>query len=166
LRSLVRFLHLHVLGAVSNLEMDGNLAMLSYEIYQPGTEATDQVGDGAVASMFNIMLTLCCPERTPSELRFARRKPDDVRPLRSFFRAPLIFDAEQNAVMFAAEWLNHRLLVADPELHDLLLKQVSAVSAGHSYRKRCPAARRSSRGGSSPGGTEISSSTLLMPRAL
>jgi hypothetical protein len=103
LRSLVRFLHLHVRGAVANLEIDGNLAILSYEIYQPGAVATDQIGDGAVAAMFNILRTLCGPAWKPSEVRFAHREPEDVRPFRSFFRAPLLFDTALNAVLFPAD---------------------------------------------------------------
>jgi AraC-like DNA-binding protein len=127
LRSLVRFLHLHVRGAVTNLETEGNLAVFSYKIYQPNAEATDQVGDGAVAAMFNIMQTLCGPDWKPSEVRFAHRKPDDVRPYRSFFGAPLIFDATLNAVVFTVDWLNLRLARADPELHRLLQQQVDAL---------------------------------------
>jgi AraC-like DNA-binding protein len=127
LRSLVRFLFLHVRGAVSRLETGGDTAILSYEIYQPGAEANDQIGDGAVAVMFNILRTLCGPDWKPSGIRFAHRKPEDVRPYRSFFRAPLVFDAEQNAVVFAADWLKHRLSVADPELHGLLMKQIDAL---------------------------------------
>jgi len=129
LRDLVRFLHLHVRGARTNLETDGDSAILSYDIYQPGAEATDQIGDGAVAVMFNSMRSLCGPGWNASEIRFAHSKPDDVRPFRSFFRAPLVFDTEQNAVVFAADWLNYRLTEAesDPELRSLLLKEIDAL---------------------------------------
>jgi len=127
LRNLVQFLHLHVRGAVTKLETDNNSAILRYEIYQPGVEAAAHVGDGAVASMFNILRALCGPDWKATEVSFSHRKPDDVRPFRSFFRAPLVFGAEQNAVMFAADWLNHRLPEADPELRRLLLKQIDAL---------------------------------------
>jgi len=127
LRSLVRYQHFHVLGAVTNLETGGNTAILGYKIYQPGVEATNQIGDGAVAVLYNTMSTLCGPDWKPSEVRFAHSKPDDVRPFRSFFRAPLVFDTEQNAVVFAADCLNHRLPETDPELRRLLLKQIDAL---------------------------------------
>jgi AraC-like DNA-binding protein len=131
LRSLVNFMHLHVRGAATSLETSPDSASLSYEIYQPGAEATDQIGDGALATIFNMMRTLCGPGWKPSEVRFAHRKPDDVQPFRSFFRAPLVFDTEQNAVVFAADWLNHRLPLADPELRRLLLKQIDALENKH-----------------------------------
>lgn len=127
LRNLVHCMHLHVRGAVTSLETGGDTASLSYAIYQPGVEATDQIGDGAVAGLFNVMCTLCGPDWKPAEVRFAHRKPDDIGPFRSFFHAPLRFDAEQNAVVFAADWLNHRLPETDPELRRLLLQQIDAL---------------------------------------
>ncbi len=129
LRSLVRFLHLHVRGAVAHLEMDGDLAILRYEIYQSGTVATDQIGDGAVAAMFNILRTLCGRDWKPIEVRFAHREPEDVRAFRSFFGSPLLFDTALNAVVFPADWLNHPLPGADPELRRLLQAQIDALEA-------------------------------------
>ena len=127
LHNLVRCMHLHVRGAVTSLETHDNMASLSYEIYQPGVEATDQIGDGAVAGLFNVMRTLCGPDWKPAELRFAHRKPDNVAPFRSFFQAPLCFDNEQNAVVFAADWLDHRLPETDPELRRLLQQQIDEL---------------------------------------
>lgn len=131
LRNLVHFLHLHVRGAVTNLETDGDSAILRYEIYQPGTEAIAHIEDGAVAAMFNMLRSLCGPGWKATEIRFSHRKPGDVLPFRSFFRAPLVFDAEQNAVVFAADWLNHRLPGTDPELRRLLLKEIDALEVRH-----------------------------------
>jgi AraC-like DNA-binding protein len=131
LRNLVQFLHVHVRGAVTSLETGGDLAILRYEIYQPGVEATAEVSDGAVAALFNMMRSLCGPDWKATEIRLAHRRPDDVRPFRSFFRVPLVFDAEQNAVVFAADWLNHCLPETDPELRRLLLKEIDAIEARH-----------------------------------
>src|SRR5450631_3141963 len=105
LRNLVRYMHLHVRGAVTTLAVDGDSAMLSYEIYHPRIEPTNQLGDAAVAAVFNIVRELCGAEWKPDEIRFAHRKPEDVGPFRRFFRVPLRFDAEQYAVVFSAVWL-------------------------------------------------------------
>jgi AraC-like DNA-binding protein len=131
LNSLVRYLHLHVRGAVPTLSVHGNSATLGYDIHEPQVEATDQIGDGAVAVMFNIMRSLCGPDWKPIEALFAHRQPEDLGPFRQFFRAPLRFDAEQNALVFSAAWLNHRLSAADPELRRLLQKQIDALDARH-----------------------------------
>ena len=131
LRSLVRYSHLHVRGATTTLTVDGDSAMLGYEIYQPRVEATDQVLAGAIALMFNIMRALCGPDWNPVEVWFAHRKPEDARPFRRFFHAPLRFDAEETALVFSADWLNRRLPGADPELSRLLQKQIDALEARH-----------------------------------
>jgi AraC-like DNA-binding protein len=131
LGSLVRYLHLHVRGAVPSLTVHGKSAVLGYDIYEPQVEATDQIGDGAVAVMLNIMRTLCGPDWKPTEALFAHRKPEDAGPFRRFFRAPLRFNAEQNALVFPAAWLAHSLSGADPELHRMLQKQIDALEVRH-----------------------------------
>ena len=131
LRNIVRYVHLHVRGAVATLAVDGDLATLRYEIYQPHVEATDQIGDAAVAVMFNMMRALCGPDWNPIEVRFAHRKPKDVGPFRRFFRAPLIFDAAENAVVFSTAWLNRRLTAIEPELRRLLQNHIDALEVRH-----------------------------------
>jgi len=129
LRSLVRYFHLHARGAVPSFAVHGNTAMLSYDIYQPQVDAVDQIGDGAVAMMFNILRKLCGPEWKAIEARFAHREPEDVAPFRRLFRAPLRFEAEQYAMVFSADWLNRHVASADSGLRQLLQKQIDALDA-------------------------------------
>ena len=130
-RNLVRYTYLHVRGAATTLAVDDDAAMLSYEIHQPQAEATDQVGDGAVALLCNIMRGLCGPDWKPAEVRLAHRKPSDVAPFRRFFRAPLRFDAEENALVFSAGWLNRQLPETDPQLRRLLQRQIDTLEVRH-----------------------------------
>lgn len=127
LRGLVKFLHLQVCDAETRLETAGQLAILSYGTLQPGIEAATQIADGAIGIMYNIMRSLCGPGWKPKEVRFTHGKPDDVLPYRNFFHAPLVFDSDQNAVVFAGDWLSRPLCLADPDLHRLLLKQIAAI---------------------------------------
>ncbi len=129
LRDLVKFLHLHVCDAETRLETAGHLAILSYGTLQPGTEAATQIADGAIGIMYNIMRSLGGPGWKPLEIRFSHRKPDDVQPYRNFFHAPLVFNADRNAVVFAGDWLSHPMPLADPELHRLLMKQIAAIES-------------------------------------
>jgi AraC-like DNA-binding protein len=131
LRTLMRYTHLHVRGAVATLAVDGDSVTLGYEIYQSHVEATDQIGDAAVAVIFNIMRELCGPAWKPVQIRFAHRKPKDVGPFQQFFRAPLVFDATGNAIVFSADWLNRRLPAIDPDLRRLLQKQIDALENRH-----------------------------------
>lgn len=129
LQSLVNFLHLHVRGAVPGLAASDGTAIFSYDIYQRRVAATDQIGDGAVATMLNIMRELCGRAWKPLEVRFAHRRPSNIRPFRRFFGVPLHFDAEQNALVFAARWLDQPLPETEPELLQLLQAQVDALEA-------------------------------------
>jgi AraC-like DNA-binding protein len=131
LRSLTRFFHHHTRGARATLTVDGQLAYFGYEIQRPGTAGTAQVLDGALAVMLNIMQSLCGPGWKPSQVTIAHRKPDDVGPFRQYFRAPLLFDAEQSSLVFLADWLNYRLAGDDPELRRQLKSQIEATKARH-----------------------------------
>jgi AraC-like DNA-binding protein len=131
LRNLVRFLHLHGRGAGVTLTVDGETARLTYDMHEPGIEATDQIGDGALAILFNILRALCGPEWRPVAVDFAHRRPPDIRPFQRFFGAPLQFDEEHHALEFAADWLRHPLSEADPELRVLLLERADALAQGH-----------------------------------
>jgi AraC-like DNA-binding protein len=132
LRSVVRYLHLHIRGAVANLEVIGKTAMFSYEIYQADAEATDQIKDAAVATMYNIMRDLCGPNWDLVEVRLSHRKPADVAPYRKFFQAPLRFDADESALVFFADNLRRPLPEVDAELRRLLTAQIEALEQQYS----------------------------------
>lgn len=131
LRSLVRYMHLHIRGAVTTFEESGKLAIFGYEIYALGAEATDQISDAALANMLNIMVALCGPHWKPIEVRFAHRRPAETAPFHRFFRAPLRFDMSENALVFAASWLSRPLPAVEPELRRLLRDRIAALEAQH-----------------------------------
>jgi AraC-like DNA-binding protein len=131
LRSLVRHFHLHARGAAVNLTVERDQATFSFGVYQAEIEATDQVGDGAVTMMFNIMRALCGRAWKPAEIQFAHRKPPDVEPYRRYFQVPLRFDAEQYALVFPARWLDKSLPEADLEVRRMLQKQIDAIEVDH-----------------------------------
>jgi AraC-like DNA-binding protein len=129
LRNLVRFFHHHLRGASIDVVVDGELAMFDYTIYQPGTEATDQVGAGAMAGAVNIMRALCGADWNPREVMLAHRRPKDATPYRRVFRAPIRFDAEQNALVFQASLLSHPLTDREPTILRLLQERIHALDA-------------------------------------
>ena len=131
LLSLTHYLHLHVQGAAASLTRMDDMAFLSYSIYQPKVEASEQIEDGAVAVAFNILRSLCGKKKQPVEIHFTRRKPKDTKPFRKFFQTPLQFNAEQNGVLFPARWLKQPVHGSDPELHRLLQKQIDLLEASH-----------------------------------
>jgi AraC-like DNA-binding protein len=141
LRSIVRYLHLHIRGAVSTLEESGESAIFGYEIYAPGAEATDQIADAALGTMFNIMVALCGPHWKPIEVRFEHRRPSEMAPFRRFFQAPLHFDMNENALVFAASWLRRPLPAVEPELSRMLRDKIETLEA--QYRGEFPEQVRS-----------------------
>jgi AraC-like DNA-binding protein len=131
LRRLGQYMHLYHGGQITALVEEEGAAVLTYDIYEPGTEAVDQIGDGALAILFNVMRALCGPDWLPREVQLARSKPADVQPFRRFFRAPLRFDAEHEALAMSAHWLTRRLPDVDVGLQRLLQGQIDALEARH-----------------------------------
>ena len=123
LKDLVKHLDLHDQGGVPTLRVRDRVALLGYAIHHSQAEASDQIYDLAIALGCNIMRSLCGPGWNPSEVRFSRRPPPDLSPYRSFFRAPLRFNASHNALAFASRWLDHRVASADPLLHRFLQRE-------------------------------------------
>jgi AraC-like DNA-binding protein len=131
LYNLVRYFHLHVRGAAISLEVAGGVAILGYQILQSGTQANDQVGDGAVAALANVLRELCGPGWEPMEVWFMHRRPDNLEPYRQFFHVPLRFDAEQYAIAFQSSWLQHPLPEVYADVRGLLQKQIDSLAARH-----------------------------------
>jgi AraC-like DNA-binding protein len=131
LRRLGHYLHLYHGGQIAALVDEGNVVALSYDIYAAHVEGIDQIEDGALAILCNMLRSFCGADWHPLEVRFAHRAPDNVRPFSRFFRAPLRFDQEQSELVFSSSWLGQRLPDADAELQKLLQAQVDALEARH-----------------------------------
>lgn len=131
LESLERYFRLHVHGGEVHLASDRGWAALRYEITELRTEASEYIYDAAVAVMFNVMRELCGPDWKPTQVLLGHRRPADVRPFQRFFMAPLIFDAEQNALQFSTDCLSQRLPAPDLELRRLLQKQIDTLETQH-----------------------------------
>ena len=127
LRQAALYLHLHDRGAVVVLSSQDGVARITYAIYAPGVESSEQIGEGAIAITCNVIRSLCGTDWAPTEVLLASRRPADVRPYRRFFRAPVRFDVEQNALVFPASVLDRRLPQANPELQRLLLEEVQRL---------------------------------------
>jgi AraC-like DNA-binding protein len=131
LRRLGHYIHLYHGGQVTAVVEQRNLAVVSYDFFEPQVEAVDQIEDGALAILCNILRSLCGPDWHPSAVRFAHRAPENVRPFDRFFRCSLQFDAEQSALVFGSDWLHQRLPDAGPELKHLLQQQMELLEARH-----------------------------------
>ncbi len=141
MRSFIRYVHLHVQGGSVNLAVEGDSAVLTWNVHQPGLEALDHTGDGALATLYNIMHELCGPDWRPNEVWFAHSALADVGPFRRFFRVPLRFDAGRYALLFSARFLKRRLPGIDDALRGMLQGQIDLLE--NRYRDDFPAQVRS-----------------------
>jgi AraC-like DNA-binding protein len=131
LQSLVHFFHLHVHGAVVHLERDNGSVFLGYSIHEPNVVAHQQIEDGAVAGMFNILRRLCGPSWKPDAVHFSHENLADSRIYKQFFNVPLKFDVERSGILFSAHWLQTPVAGADPDLYRYLHKQIDELN--HQY---------------------------------
>lgn len=132
LHSLIHFFHLHVRGAVIYMKKENDTAFVGYSIYQSNVEAHEQIEDGAVAILFNILHKLCGPAWNPCGAHFSREKPADNHIYKQFFNTHLKFDAEHNGLLFSAHWLQQPVAGADPELYRYLHKQIDELDYQYS----------------------------------
>ena len=131
LQALLCHLELHDQGGVPVLTTRGEDSSLGYAIHLSGVEAADTVYDLSTAMACNIMRDLCGQNWNPTQVLLARRRPSDLTPYKRFFRAPLRFEAEQNAVAFPTHLLDHPLTSADPALFRHLENEANKLHDRH-----------------------------------
>jgi len=127
LSALVQNLDLHDQGGVPVVDIQGSSTFLGYVIHQARVEATDTIYDISIAIGCCIMRSLCGASWNPAEVLFSRRPPADLRPYRQFYRAPLQFDMDRNAIVFPSHWMNHRIPGADTLLHRHLEREADQL---------------------------------------
>lgn len=130
LASLEEYLYLHDQGAVPFVVEEGPVALLGYDVLVPGMRGADQVTFGSIAIAANIMRELCGSGFAIRNVTFAYPAPADTTLFRSFFRAPVRFDATRSAITFDADWLAAPLHDADTFLRDVLEEKVLAEGMG------------------------------------
>jgi AraC-like DNA-binding protein len=126
---LSRFLSLNDGASIVSVSAEGEFSSLNYAIYESGIEGTNEVYQMVSAAAYNVLRDLCGAQWSATEVQLPFRTPDDVRPFRDFFRAPLRFDSHRLALVFARRWLDHPLRSADAELHAALSAQAAEFEA-------------------------------------
>lgn len=128
LRSLVLHTHLHDRGAVSALtELSSRRSGLSYAVYVRDTPMRGMIDDGALMIALQIFRTLCGSRWRPLEVRLAHAAPQDPRPYKSAFEAPVRFDAPLSTMVFESRWLDEPVVGADPTLRRMLVELLQTL---------------------------------------
>ena len=127
LHALVHNLDLHDQESVVLFDTQGKSTMFGYAIQQPRVDSSEQIYDVAIAIACNIMRQLCGGDWSPTEVCFSRNAPPDLKPYRRFFKAPVRFNCELNALVFPSSWLNHKIPRADTLLYHHLEREANAL---------------------------------------
>jgi len=129
LHSMILHTCLNDRGVVPTLTSENGVAKLGSAVYIPIHEGIRQIGDAALAIMCNLLRALCGETWAPSEVRFSHTQPRNTKPYESFFRAPLVFEADENALVFPDGWLQQPLPGADIKQHILTVKRLTTIEA-------------------------------------
>jgi AraC-like DNA-binding protein len=129
LRGFVNFFNLHDSAATVDLVDSGECIRFVYAVCEPKLADTRHFQMGGVTIAFNIVEDLCGRDWRPAEVTFACRKPANLRPFQTFFRAPLRFDCDESAIVFDKRWLQRPLHTIDPSLRRAVDAEASALRA-------------------------------------
>ncbi len=86
LSELAANLRFHNRAAAPYLEVAGRQAIFVFETLYPYAEGWEQIDDGAMAGLWNIMRTLCGSGWLPNEVRFRRGKAGQHRSVSAFLQ--------------------------------------------------------------------------------
>ena len=114
LRLMVRYFTLTDGGGLLTLSESEHHAEFGYALYEPGVVRAELLYDIGLAIAWNVLRKLCGARWTPDEVVFSRRTPIEPGPYRTFFKAPLRFDADRSVLVFNREWLDAPLATRDP----------------------------------------------------
>lgn len=124
LEDYMSFAGLQDQGAVSLLNSINGVTLLSYSIFIDDVHAEEQIYDGTMAGHQNIMRGLCGKSFKPTEILFSRQRPKDSTPYDRFFKAPIRYNSEYNAIAFYTSRLDDAPVRNDPLLYEFLKHEV------------------------------------------
>jgi AraC-like DNA-binding protein len=130
LRLFIAHLHLNDRGGVAALdERPTGEVTLSYAIHHPDTHGAAQILDLSIAVACTLMRRLSGPWWMPTAVMLSHARPRNLRPYRSFFRAPVTLDAPHSALVFPAHWLDRAVADDDPVAGHRLLSLAAELDA-------------------------------------
>ena len=109
LRAFIDHFNLHDTAATVALIESDKYVRFAYAISERGMRDTRHFQLGGITIAWNILQDLCGKNWLPLGVTFSTRKPSNARVLQRYLRAPVQFDAEESAVVFARHWLDEPL---------------------------------------------------------
>jgi AraC-like DNA-binding protein len=141
LRGLVLNLHLNGHAVVLALSVRSDVAQLEFRLFPDLPAAQVPAIDFVTAVICNILRSLCGPGFALNEVLFAHHVPSKRVPYSSYFRAPVHFGRERNALTFPATWLERRVHSASAASRAELERSVATLAERHRLRPETMARR-------------------------
>lgn len=116
-------------GAVTLINSINGVSLLSYSIFVEDVEAEEHIYDGTMAGYQNVLRSLCGENFKPTEILFTRSRPKDSKPYDRFFKAPIRYNSEYNAIAFHSNCLELAPVRIDPHLNAFIKKEVKKQHA-------------------------------------
>jgi len=91
------------------------------------TPGADHILVGYAASAVKALRTIIGAQWNPSMVHLALRRPSVIEPYRRFFRAPVLFDQREYAIMFPSSVLDAPRAGGDPRLAEFVFERLCAL---------------------------------------
>ncbi|CAA0081635.1 HTH-type transcriptional regulator VirS [Halioglobus japonicus] len=127
LHDLVRHFNLHDQGGIATLNTRLRYTAVGYAVASADTVAVDQICDLCMAITCGMMRSFCGADWNPARVELTRKPPEDSQPYKDYFRAPVVFDSDRSAVVFANKWLDIPLVTADANYHEQFAADAQAL---------------------------------------
>lgn len=114
--------HRYVRGGVPYLMVREDTAWFGYAAYERNVAGVEQIEDGAIAIAFTLMRELCGVP--PEQVLFSHSAPADPQAYRRLLGVPVVFDADQTALVFPSALLDRPVRGADPARRRALAERV------------------------------------------
>lgn len=138
LQQLVEYHSFHNQGGEVVLSVDRGRAVLSFRERIAGTVPWHQQIDLAAGIAVNVMRLLCARQWSPERVYLPHAAPEDTRPYREMFHAPVTFDWEEGIMVFPESDLAIPVSDSDPRIQQILRQHVAGLEENYpdSYGNR------------------------------
>ena len=127
LQDIVKHFNLHDQGGLVTLNTGSRYTAFGYAVASADTRAVEQIYDLCMAITCGMMRSFCGSDWNPARVELTHRPPEDPQPYKEYFRAPVVFDSNRSAVVFANKWLDVPLVTADANYHQKIAADAQAL---------------------------------------
>jgi len=115
-----RYLHVHNEAAQVNFSAETDLAYLRYTLANLDLEEPRQFNEYSMAVVLNTLRIMVGSHWAPREVHFVHKTPEQTAEHARIFKAPVVFNCADNALVMEREFCAQPVPAADPNLFKIL----------------------------------------------